>query len=128
MTTETKPDLAKVPEALAELERKYERLVWYARSAPASNVEFWCKVPDHIRQGAFESQMRVEEDYPDEVARLRNHDGSDWQHGFNSGMLAALRFVQTAQHPVELDDEECGGTYWYGGLEDAEDEFPCLHT
>ena len=40
-------------------------------------------------------------------------DGSDWTHGFNSGMLACLRFVATA---LEQD------------IEAAHDEFPVLDT
>lgn len=79
-----------------ELEKKYSRLVWYARSNPASDIDFWNGVQEDIRAGAFKSQMSVEEDYPDEVTALRCPETGDWQHGFNSGMQAALRFISTA--------------------------------
>jgi hypothetical protein len=40
-------------------------------------------------------------------------ENADWQHGFNSGMVAALRYVLT------MDDL---------GLEQANDEFPLLDS
>ena len=100
---------------IAELEKKFCDLVWFARSNPASDTDYWMKVPEDIRTGAFKSQMRVEEDYPDEVAQLRDWDvdKSNWQHGFNSGCLAAFRYV------LELD----------AGFIDEDEEFePCLDT
>ena len=116
-----------VQKALAELEDKYERLVWYARSPRATNVEFWKAVPEQIRTGAFQAQMRVEEDFPDEVNQLRDLEQTDWQHGFNSGVLAALRFVYTAQmEVVTIRDDE--GEWSYGGVEDAYESFPDLST
>ncbi len=126
MITPTKPDLSDVEDAIRALEAKYERLVWYARSQPATAVTYWEKVPSEIRDGAFRAQMKVEEDLPDEVTQLRNCE-DNWTHGFNSGVLAALRFVTTAQYPVLIDDEE-GDPLWYGGVEDAREEFPCLDT
>ena len=110
---------------LGDLLTKYHDLVWYARSNPASDVDYWKNVPEAIREGAFKAQMRVEEEYPNEVTRLRG-DGSDWEHGFNSGMLAAMNFVLTASRSVLLDDGE--ETFWYGGIEDAKEEFPMLDT
>ena len=52
---------------------------------------------------------RVQEAYPYEVSALSD----DWNHGFNSGCLAAFRFIQTAI-------QEDVGT--------AEEEFPSLDT
>lgn len=116
-----------VEKALAEMEAKYERLVWYARSPRATAVKFWIDVPEEIRKGAFECQMEVEEDFPDEVSALRDEEGGEWQHGFNSGVLAALRYVATAQmQVVSIQDEE--GDWSYGGIEDAEESFPDLCT
>lgn len=125
--TELPPtDPLALKQELIDLENKYERLVWYARSQPASCVDYWSKVPAQIRDGAFRSQMRVEEDYPDEVTQLRS-EASDWQHGFNSGALAILRFILTAQYPILIEDE-FEDNYSYGGIEDAREEFPCLDT
>ena len=129
MITPTKPDLSDVQDAIRDLEAKYERLVWYARSQPATAVAYWEKVPSEIRDGAFRAQMAVEEDLPDEITELRNCE-DNWTHGFNSGVLAALRFVTTAQYPVLLDGDcsDDGEPFWYGGVEDAREEFPCLDT
>ena len=96
-------------EAFAKKERKYSDLVWYARSHPKGDTAYWEKVPDSIREGAFNAQARVQEMYPDEVSALSD----DWNHGFNSGCLAAFRFIQTAI-------QEDVGT--------AEEEFPSLDT
>lgn len=126
MITPTKPDLSDVQDAIRDLEAKYDSLVWYARSMPASATTYWEKVPSEIRDGAFRAQMRVEEDYPEDITELRNSE-DNWTHGFNSGVLAALRFVSTAQYPVLIDDEE-GTPIWYGGVDDAKEEFPSLDT
>ena len=104
---------------------KYLDLVWYARSHPASDVEYWSKIPKSIKDGAFRGQMRVEENYPDEVSALRDSN-SNWQHGFNSGMLAALNLIATAQCSYEVTED--GETFWFGGPEEALEEFPMLDT
>ena len=130
MTTPTEPDTSNIKQVLQDLTEKYESLVWYARSNPASDVKYWAQVPADIRDGAFKAQMRVEEDYPEDVTQLRTCP-ENWQHGFNSGALATLRFVLTAQYPFLIDDPACsddGEPFWYGGIQDAQEEFPCLDT
>jgi hypothetical protein len=83
-------------------ETKYTDLLWYARTSP-----------DHINiKGVKENKDRIEKLYPNEVTEL-NSENADWQHGFNSGMVAALRYVLT------MDDL---------GLEQADDEFPMLDS
>ena len=77
---------------LQEVHKKFLDLVWYARSNPASDTDYWETINPKIREGAFNAQMRVEEDYPDEVSALRG-DHPDWQHGFNSGCLATVRYI-----------------------------------
>lgn len=85
------------PQALIdELHTKYSKLVWYARSHPANDVEYWKDRPEAIRSKAFSAQSRVEEDYHDDVIELTECD-DNWQHGFNSGMLAAIRYMQYIQ-------------------------------
>lgn len=91
---------------------KYFDLVWYARSAPADS-EYWDKVPASIKRGALNSQARVEEMFPDETDKLSCANCGDWEHGFNSGMLAGLRYVMSA-----IED----------GPEHAEEEFPELDS
>ena len=90
---------------IAAKEEQAERLVWYARKAPADHPS-WDNVPADIKQGALNSASRVEEMFPDETDALKCPECSDWNHGFNSGMLAALRFVlHAAEDPDEA--EEC---------------------
>jgi hypothetical protein len=83
-------------------ETKYADLLWYARTSP-----------EHINiKGVKENKDRIEKLYLNEVTQLSSENG-DWQHGFNSGMVAALRYVLT------MDDL---------GLEQANDEFPMLDS
>jgi hypothetical protein len=83
-------------------QNKYADLLWYARTSP-----------EHINiKGVKENKDRIEKIYPNEVTKLSSENG-DWQHGFNSGMVAALRYVLT------MDDL---------GLEQADDEFPNLDS
>jgi hypothetical protein len=114
-----------ITQHIQDLLSKHADLMWYGRSNPASDVEFWNDVPDDIRQGAFQSQMKVEEDYPDEVAELRN-DETGWHHGFNSGVVAAIRFMFTAQQTCDVTEGD--ETVPMGGIQEALDEFPELYT
>ena len=68
--------------------------------------------------------------YPDEIDRLKGED-SQFSHGFNSGCLAAIRYVMTAMEIQTFPDEESNdpkATWTYGGLQDAEEDFPDLDT
>jgi len=65
--------------ALEEMMRKYRSLVWFARSDPDNET-------------IQPQQKIVEELFPEEITRLKNGD-SNWEHGFNSGMLAGIRFA-----------------------------------
>jgi hypothetical protein len=87
---------------VSEKEGKYLDLVWYARSYKNLHVD-----------GVGENRTRIENLYPNETVNLNDSDSSDWHHGFNSGMLAALRFI------IDLDEE---------GLESAEENFPSLDS
>ena len=125
MNSTTTPET--ITQDLQDLEKKYNDLVWYARSPHKSMIRVVYKdTPEDIIQGALNSQARVEEDYPDEIDNLKGKD-SDWEHGFNSGMLAAIRYVLTATCPIEIEDE-FGEMFMSGGLEEAKEEFPMLDT
>ena len=103
MTTTTDPRAA----ALAAMEERYFSLVWYARKAPPEDAEYWADTTAEIKTAALNEMARVEEFLPEEVASLKCPDCCDWSHGFNSGALAALRWVMTAESEgVELADEE----------------------
>lgn len=93
-------------ENIIELEDKYFDLVWYARSSPEnSDIP---KVKENIE--------RIQNQYPYEVASLYADD-SNWEHGFNSGMLAGMRYIMTLFEPGPM-----------GGKERADEEFPFLDT
>ncbi len=88
-------------EEVKKIENKYSDLVCYALSSPKNY-----SIP-----GILENRTRIEEAYPDEVAKIKSKTDSDWAHGFNSGMLAGMRYV------MDLFTE---------GIEEAEDLFPDL--
>jgi hypothetical protein len=78
MTTE---DFQNLMIELNEKEEKYFDLVWYARSNP-NNIDV---------KGVRENIQRITEKYPEEMEKL--YEDGDWQHGFNSGCLAAFRYI-----------------------------------
>jgi len=65
---------------IAGWEQKYFDLVWYARTSPDEPV-------------SQPGRRRVEAAWSADLEALRSDD-SNWQHGFNSGCLAAFRLVQ----------------------------------
>jgi hypothetical protein len=65
---------------IAAWEQKYFDLVWYARTTPDEPV-------------SQPGRIRVEAAWSADLEALRS-DESNWQHGFNSGCLAAFRLVQ----------------------------------
>ena len=89
-------------ENIIEKHDKYVDLLWYARSEPEN---------ESIK-GVKENKERIEKLYPNEVKDLQNERG-DWSHGFNSGMVAALRYILT------MDES---------GLEQANEWFPELDS
>jgi hypothetical protein len=93
-------------EIIAEVEKfesKYCDLVWFARSSPDQD-----SVP-----GVFEKRNQIVESYASEVWDLIDEKTGAWNHGFNSGMLAGMRFV--------LDLANCS-------KEDAIENFPFLDS
>ena len=117
-------------QAVAEMAEKYLDLVWYARSNPATDTEYWSTVPAEIRQGAFEAQSKVEEERHEDVIELRECE-DNWQHGFNSGCLAAFRLVLSALHPTLIIDpafDGAGEPCQVDGLQAGLDDFPMLDT
>lgn len=122
-------DLGDLVEAFQKMSKKYMDLVWYARSESREQMER-SGTPEHIITGALNAQACKEEMYPDEIDDLKSETG-DWEHGFNSGCLAAFRYVITAMASYEFPDEESDdpeATFTMGGLKEAEDEFPQLDT
>ena len=105
---------------------KYFDLVWSARrpaiDAPVDDWTFYAygtKTPKKRRESTSNSILqarkavqKIVEKYPADYANLLGEDGR-FYHGFNSGALAAFRYV--------LDIIETG-------VEHAEGEFPNLDT
>ena len=87
-----------------KLEEKYFNLVWLAR-----------KYPEDYKNPKIATKIKEVKDlYQEEVQELGN-DQTNWMHGFNSGCLAAFRYILTS-----LEDKD--------GLQQADDEFPFLDT
>ena len=78
---------------------KYRQLVWYARKSPE----------DRVTNPVIDNEcLKLETTYPDECNDIRDPDDGDWTHGFNSGMLAALRYTYgyLTNDPEEIDIAE----------------------
>ena len=88
---------------------KYFDLVWYARKDKSRDGEYWKNTTKDIKEKAFKQIIRIEKQYKDETINLNSELG-DFYPGFNSGMLACIRYI--AEEDREL----------------AEDEFPFLDT
>ena len=132
----SKGDLLRVIERtilrMDHFEEKYYDLVWYARKDEA------------MRHGAVGNKMQqIENNYIDDMYNLDTNP--DWQHGFNSGCLAAVRLFQEylgvlqntdiqrqhLQYAIQSGIEEGDGTPQIEEadvLDDAEEEFPFLDT
>lgn len=94
-----------IDKKMTEAENKYFNLVWYARKSDT----------DYHNPNIRPKMLEVEQEYPQEVADLKN-DLSNWTNGFNSGMLAAARLFRA----YTLHDPN--------DVETAEEEFLCLDT
>ena len=105
---------AEINEALANKADKYFDLVWYARKGDYDDLEYWAGVPQDIRKAAYIKKMDIEKAYSKDTAILSMPlPFSNYPHGFNSGVLAATRWLHT------LENE---------GLKQANQDFPDLDT
>lgn len=89
-------------ETVLEKEKKYSALVWFARVNPEL-------FSNKIIRERYEEKIKL---YPQETFELL-HGDSNWNHAFNSGVLAGMRYILT------LDED---------GKEQADEEFPFLDT
>jgi hypothetical protein len=126
-----------IDEAIGKKVSKYFDLVWYARKPPVDDIDnpYWENTPLELRQKCYNECAKVEELYPEEVAELKSPDNGDWKHGFNSGCLAAFRYVLDACDRsdwtplIEQDpfyDPE--NPTKHDPLQHAEENFPYLDT
>jgi hypothetical protein len=88
---------------IQQLEKKYGKLVWYARSSSK----------DDKNKAVSMSLKNVEDLHPTEVDNYFKSESPEWTHGFNSGMLAGMRYV------LQIVEE---------GKEAADTDFPMLDT
>jgi len=109
---------------LKELNEKYNDLVWMARSSP----ELHAKRPD-IKKIFNDTSAK----YPGELEKLQK-DQTNWQHGFNSGILAIVRLLSayslSYNHKEEVDYGEDNNIVRTRAdeIEQAEEDFPMLDT
>jgi hypothetical protein len=86
MTIPERPD--SIQKKIDALETKYFDLVWLARRNPQQDAGMDC-------------YQRVVKQYPEELLKLQDPDNGDWQHGFNSGMLACVRLLRAYALPYK---------------------------
>jgi hypothetical protein len=101
----------------------YFDLVWGARGVDRDEVVL------KKYEGAERERMK------NALAKLSSAEEGDWQHGFNSGMLAASRlysdFAHAGTHRYDDEDEEGEGEGFSDPDCDREcalQEFPCLDS
>lgn len=122
-------------EISSRFHHKYFSLVWYARSDREKLMR------EEIYEG-LKRMKEVEDEFPEDVKELIECD-SNWQHGFNSGMLACIRFLESYMKDDLWPIEDTGGVEWeesdinvidgkeyvlMDGKQQAEELFPELDT
>ena len=127
--------LAWLKSKAAEDSEKYFELVWIARK----NIDAVLSDSDHPSRPGVEKIMKK---HPLELEKLQSQSG-DWQHGFNSGLLAASRMYMDlsiayeedmAEDLDELEDMYEGTSVppvserLAASRKDAVDEFPMLDS
>ena len=83
--------------------------------------------PEEIIDRAVLHMRKIEDKYPKESRELSS-DGSNFAHGFNSGCLAAFRYVITALDHKKVYCEEMEEFVPRGGIDMANEMFPWLDT
>lgn len=133
--TSPEEKVGRLDEALRKFMSKYFDLVWLARCDRDKLLR------DEIYEG-LAAVKRIEEEYPEEVKDLYESE-DNWQHGFNSGVLAFARYLSDYVEDTWWLEEDTGGVEWeeeeitiidgnryvkMDGKEQAETMFPELDT
>lgn len=133
--TSTEEKVRRFDEISRFFHEKYFSLVWLARA----DKELLLKTEVYE---ALAKIRETEEKYPEEVENLDKCE-DNWQHGFNSGMLACIRFLESYIKDDLWPIEDTGGVEWekedihiidgkeyvlMDGRKDAESLFPELDT
>ena len=102
-----------IHEGVLSMKELYEEMVWYARKPHIDHVdEKYNHLPQEMRDIVKQCIRDTERRYPKQV-KLLKEDNTNFEHGFNSGCLASLRFVLFA---------------FDNGVDDALHDFPNLDT
>jgi len=105
-----------IADRISQIMEKYFDLVWMAR-----RDEALMKARPDIRK----TFNKLVAKYPGELEKLQSEEG-DWQHGFNSGMLACSRLLSAYAMPYDYKkkDDEAGDVENEGISErvDSEDD------
>lgn len=127
--------IKRLDEISRRFHEKYFSLVWLART----------DISELLEKENYEVLQRVKEiegKYPEDASELYKCDSS-FQHGFNSGMLACIRFIDSYIKDDLWPIEDTGGVEWedkdihvidgkeyvlMDGREHAESLFPELDT
>lgn len=83
-----------------QLMEKYFELVWFARSNPERH-----KKDKNLFDVIMAKMNEIANKYPHEVRELCEDD-TNWQHGFNSGILAYSRFLADYVSDTLIEDDE----------------------
>ena len=90
---------------MGEVLRMAESLMWYARREGTHSyqgiVAAYPELGEEQHQTVWKKVQAVQEEWPEEVAALSSESGA-WSHGFNSGIVAALRLVDGLDEDVEF--------------------------
>lgn len=86
----------------SQLMEKYFELVWFARSDPQKVKETGSK---ELFKTITKKLEEISNKYPREVQALCG-DSSNWEHGFNSGILAYSRFLAEYLEDSIFEDDE----------------------
>ncbi len=127
--------LERLDEPLRKFMTMYFDLVWLARCDQD-------KLLEEERYEGMAAVKRIEEAYPEEVKQLYESE-DNWQHGFNSGVLAFARYLSDYTEDTWWPEEDTGGVEWpeeevtiiegerfikMDGKQQAETMFPELDT
>ena len=113
----------KILEEAGEFVDLYEKLVWASRK-PAIDAdtevwqEYWNEkgrsISIEIRAKAVEELRKIVDKYPVEYDKLKKGEDGDYCHGFNSGALAAFRWIL---HSFDETLYEETANDWYPNLD-----------
>jgi len=112
-------------ELLSSMEEKYCDLVWYARKPTEGIGKIWedndwyKDLDEETVENIRKSVKEIAKAFPTETMSLSLEyglsNGSDWQHGFNSGMLAFTRLLSGLADEEEANRK--GSVDWFPELD-----------